>query len=211
MNILILNQFITRSITFQDEVISIVKQLTFENSMSNYVVLQSGELALENVQAALILFDKGFYHSGIILIRSQFENLVRGVWLLHAASDTWIEKFSQPLTSETEKISNTGPMLAEMLKELDAISSPPVLIVQQLKKYQQVTWKALCSYSHGGLHPLSRTVSGYPPALIYDVVRNSNAIVALTLQLFCVFTADKRNMSLVKKIHEKYFDCIPIE
>jgi hypothetical protein len=45
---------------------------------------------------------------------------VSGVWLVHAASDAWVDKLGEPLTVQSAKRANEGPMLADMLKELNA-------------------------------------------------------------------------------------------
>lgn len=45
---------------------------------------------------------------------------MRGIWLRYAASDAWVEKLSEPLTLENAKRANEGPMLAEMLKQLES-------------------------------------------------------------------------------------------
>lgn len=165
---------------------------------------------MEHAAGALILISHGFYPSAFTLMRPQYESLVRGIWLLYAASDTWVEKLSEPLTVESAKRANEGLMLAEMLKELEKSSTAPGPIVEQLKQYRDVTWKAMNSYAHGGLHPLSRTLAGYPVQLTYDVVRNSNAIVALATQLIAILTGDSRNMKHVRRFHVEYSDCLPI-
>lgn len=66
------------------------------------------------------------------------------------------------------------------------------------------------SYAHGGLHPLARTVTGYPEELTYDVVRNSNAVVALTTQLASILSGDSRNMDPVRRFHVEFADCLPV-
>lgn len=143
-------------------------------------------------------------------MRSQYESLVRGIWLLHAANDTWIEKLSESLTLESAKHANEGLMLSAMLSELENNGDSPELIVEELKKYRDVAWKVLNSYVHGGLHPLSRTLAGYPAELTYNVVRNSNAVVALTTQLLSILSGDPRKMEPARRFHVEYSDCLPI-
>lgn len=181
----------------------------FEDSRS-LVSFQAGLLSLEHATAAFVLINSNLLPSAYALMRPQYESLVRGIWLLHAASDSWVEKFGEPLTLETARRANEGPMLAEMLKGLEASSTAPQGIVGQLKEYRDVTLKALNSYAHGGLHPLARTVSGYPAQLSYDVVRNSNAVVALTTQLLSILTGNHRQMEPVRKLHVEFADCLPI-
>ena len=174
------------------------------------IAFQSGLLSLEHAVSALVLFEQGLFSSAIALTRPQFESLVRGIWLLHAASDNWVNKLSEPLTMESAKRANEGEGLVEMLKQLEANPTAPAAIVAQLREYKEVTWKAMNSYAHGGLHPLSRKITGYPAQLIYDVIRNSNAIVALTAQLQSILTGMPENMGPVRQMHRDFVDVLPI-
>ena len=97
-----------------------------------------------------------------------------------------------------------------MLKQLEANPDAPAGIVAQLREYKEVTWKAMNSYAHGGLHPLSRTMSGYPAQLIYDVIRNANAVVALTAQLLAIISGNPENMAPVRQMHTDFMDILPI-
>lgn len=205
-----LKVLLERSDEFQANVHEFAAGLIPSDGKRYLVALQAGLLSLEHAEGALVLISQGLYPSAFTLMRPQYESLVRGIWLLHTASDTWVEKLSEPLTVESAKRANEGLMLAEMLKELEKSSTAPAVIVEQLKQYRDVTWKPMNSYAHGGLHPLSRTLAGYPAQLTYDVVRNSNAIVALATQLIAILTGDPRNMARVKRFHVEYSDCLPI-
>ena len=173
------------------------------------IAFQAGLLSLEHAAGVVALLQVDLFPSAYALMRPQYESLVRGIWLLHAASAAWIEKISEPLTQDSAKRANEGPMLAEMLKGLEASDTALQPIVEQLKAYRDVTWKALNSYAHGGLHPLARIRTGYPAQLSYDVVRNSNAVVALTTQLLSILTGDPRHMEVVRSLHVAYADCLP--
>lgn len=97
-----------------------------------------------------------------------------------------------------------------MFKDLDASKAAPAHIVAQLKEYRDVTWKALNSYAHGGLHPLARVVTGYPPQLTFHTLRNSNAVLALTAQLLSLLTYDAGAIEPVRRMHAEFADCLPI-
>lgn len=97
-----------------------------------------------------------------------------------------------------------------MLKQLEANPDTPRHIVAQLREYKDATWKAMNSYAHGGLHPLSRTISGYPPQLIYDITRNVNGATALTTQLLSILTGTPDAMAPVRRLHESFMDILPI-
>lgn len=199
-----------RTATFHEAVQTHVSSLFPVEDRRTIVAFQAGVLSLEHAIGAVALIDIELLASAYALMRPQYESLVRGIWLLHAASENWVEKLGEPLTVEAAKRANEGPMLAEMLKNLEASSTAPQFIVGQLQEYRDTTWKALNSYAHGGLHPLARTATGYPAQLTFDVVRNSNAIVALTTQLLSILTGDPSQMEFVRRLHVDFSDCLPI-
>lgn len=203
-------QLVERTAAFHERVQQHVETLTPYPDLRFITAFQSGLLSLEHAVSALVLFEQGLFSSAIALTRPQFESLVRGVWLLHAASENWVTKLSEPLTMESAKRANEGEGLAEMLKQLEANPDAPAGIVAQLREFKEVAWKAMSSYTHGGLHPLSRTMSGYPAQLIYDVIRNGNAVVALSAQLLAILSGNPQNMAPVRQMHTDFMDILPI-
>lgn len=203
-------QLIERTATFHERVQQHVQTLTPYPDVRFITAFQSGLLSLEHAVSALVLFEQGLFSSAIALTRPQFESLVRGIWLLHAASENWVTKLSEPLTMESAKRANEGEGLAEMLKQLEANPDAPAGIVAQLREFKEVAWKAMSSYTHGGSHPLSRTMSGYPAQLIYDVIRNGNAVVALSAQLLAILSGNPQNMAPVRQMHTDFMDILPI-
>lgn len=205
-----LEKLINRSLEFHQEVHDHVDALEPAADPRAEIAFDSGFLALEHGTAALQLIETGWTSSAFALMRPQFESLVRGIWLVHAASDLWVTKLSQPLTLAAQQQANEGPMMAEMLKQLEAAPGAPKPIVGQLKEYRDVAWKVLNSFNHGGIHALSKNVSGYSPQLVYDALRNSNAVMSLTTQLMSIMTGDESNMIPVRRFHEDFADCLPI-
>jgi hypothetical protein len=205
-----LNSLLDRTAEFVEAVHAHVATLTPAENARAEVAFQAGLLSLEHGTAAFALIEQRFLPSAYTLMRPQYECLVRGVWLVHAASDTWVDKLGEPLTVQSAKRANEGPMLADMLKELDAAPDSPKPIIAQLKEYRDVAWKAMNSYNHGGIHPLSRVLTGYPPQLTYNVVRSSNAVMGLATQLVSIATGDLSRMGPVRKLHVTYADCLPL-
>ena len=205
-----LDALLRRTGEFQDAVHAHVGNLVPGQGARYLVAFQAGVLSLEHATGALVPASNGLFPSAYTLMRPQYESLVRGVWLLHVASESWVEKLSEPLTLESANRANEGPMLAEIFKQLDDDRRAPKGLVEQLKQYRNVTWKAMNSYAHGGLHPLSRTLTGYPAQLTFDILRNSNAIVAITMQLAAILSGDPRNMEPVRSLYIKFADCLPI-
>jgi len=164
-------------------------------------------ISLEHADAVLVLADVGTYASALALFRVQYEALVRGVWLLYAASDGWVEKLSAPLNTETARKGNEGPMLSKMLEELDGKTPPAV--VQQLSEFKTYSWKALSSYVHVGLHPLTRTVEGYPAVLVEQMLRQSNGLALMATMLLTILSGDPKQEGKVAKLQAEFMSCCP--
>ena len=205
-----LETLIERSFQLQEAVYRHVEQITPCDDLRASIAFDSGSLSLEHASSILGLIDSGRMNSAMALMRPQFETLVRGIWLAHAASDLWVEKLAQPLTLNSEKQANEGPMLAEMLKQLEASPDSPRFIVDQLKEFKAVMWKPLSGFTHGGIHPLSRQVTGYSPQLVFDALRNSNGVLSLTTQLLSLMTGDATRMGPVRQMHQEFSDCLPL-
>lgn len=92
-------------------------------------------------QCIYISFEHGLGVSGLlssnlptqamILLRSQFEAVVRAYWLLFLASNHQISKLQFSYTFEEQFESDTCPMISEMLDKLGAANLPaqPIILV----------------------------------------------------------------------------------
>ena len=202
--------FLERNGQFHQRVAGHLAQLEAYPDQRFDLALKSALLSAAHGEAAFVLVSGGLHAPGYTLLRPQFETLVRGVWLMHAASNTWIEKLSRPLNKETAEAAKDALMVAEMLKGLRKSETAPSGLLDQIETCRNVMWKALNSYNHGGFHPLARFQTGYPRQLSYDVLRNSNAMLAITSQLAAIVTGDPRNMVPVRTLHTDFADCLPI-
>lgn len=171
------------------------------------LAFQSALLSMEHATAALLLVQNEMEASGMALLRPQFESLVRALWLMYAATATQVEKLSMPLTIESARRGDDLPMLSEMLKRLEGVPEAPAHIVTPLQEYKEVTWKALNSFTHGGIHPLSKFVTGYPPKLVFDTLCNSNGIFMMAAQLLCITTGVPENQFYWRKLVNEFTDC----
>lgn len=202
--------FLERNGQFHERVAENLSQLNPYPEQRYDLAMKSALLSIEHGTAAFALISGQLFAPGYTLLRTQFETLVRGIWFMYSASDAWIEKLNRPLTAEAAETSRDALMLAEMLKGLRASESVPSGLLDQLEACRDVMWKALNSYTHGGFHPLARFETGYPPRLSYDVLRNSNAMVALASQLAAIVTGDRQAMIPVRRLHTEFSDCLPI-
>lgn len=202
--------FLERNGQFHERVAENLSQLAPYPDRRYDLAMKSALLSVEHAAAAFVLVSGQFHAPGYTLLRTQFETLVRGIWFMYAASDVWIEKLSRPLTVETAEAAKDTLMVDKMMKGLRSSETAPAAVLVQLDACRDVIWKALNSYSHGGFHPLARLATGYPPRLSYDVLRNSNAMVAIASQLAAILTGDRHAMNPVRTLHTEFADCLPI-
>ncbi len=164
-------------------------------------------ISLEHAVGIRTLMAGCGFTSTFALFRVQYEALTRGFWLLYGASEGWVEKLSAPLTTENAKKANEGPMLAKMLEELEG--KAPDVVMSQLNEFKEYSWKALSSYIHVGLHPLTRKAEGYPIGLIEQVLRQSNGLALMGAMLLTMLSGDPRQQGKVAALQREFAGCCP--
>jgi len=110
-------------------------------------------LTLDHARAICNLIKIGVPASAFALLRVAFESYIRGAWIHHCASDKQVETFYK----------NKGIKENPNAKEIDfeklvqqveqATGSPAYLSAIKTK-----SWKALNSYTHSGMHQISRYI-----------------------------------------------------
>lgn len=203
----VLPQTLERSQELHQAVHRLIGNFEHPSGLRSELAFQCGLLSLEHALAAMLLMTNELPATALAQFRPQYESLVRGVWLMYAATDSQVEKLALPLTEETAKRGDDLPMLADMLKQLEKAEQAPRHIVIQLKGYKDTTWKALNSYAHGGMHPLSRYVTGYPPQLLHDSLCNSNGVLMIATQLLSVLTDNPEHQIQWRRLVYEYADC----
>ena len=136
-----------------------------------------------------------------------FETLIRAMWALYAASDNDIERLAADLSIEAESKANRSPLLNDMIKKLEG--KAPKHAYDMAIGYKDTSWKALNSYVHGGIHPISRFSSGYPDELISQVQRNVNGVSTMVAMMIAILTGSQDLANNISKIQHQFADCLP--
>lgn len=202
-----MDDFIDRSDELHIHILSLIEGVPAFTGIRYEVALVACGMALEHALSLRLLVRTSCYTSALSLMRLQYEALTRGVWLLYGATDLQVETLASPLTLETEKSAKKMPMFKDMLDLI--VKTAPPQASRMLMGFKDVNYHAMNSYVHSGIHPLRRHVEGYPAGLIEDVLRNSNGLNVMTLQLGVVLTGDQRYAGSVKAIQEKYHQILP--
>ncbi|AZQ84263.1 hypothetical protein EKO29_09665 [Colwellia sp. Arc7-635] len=164
-------------------------------------------VALEHSVSLRQLVLHGNYTTAIGVMRLQFEAAARATWLHYAASDTAIDKMTRILSADNANADNSLPMVSEMIKKLG--KKAPKQAVAMLTEFKDISYKALSSYIHGGIHALQRHGSGYPEELLENVIKSSNGLLTMTAMMAAILTGNKVIAKDISSIQRRHEDCLP--
>ena len=121
-------------------------------------------------------------------LRSQFEALVRSIWLFHCATESQVSRLNKAdLSLETQQGAKNIPQASEMLVDLEKLPHLKPLTMA-LREFRDCAWKPLNSFVHSGIHAVHRTRFGAPPQLIDQTFRISNGFCMLAYNHLAVLT-----------------------
>lgn len=198
-----------RSELLLQNIVEIIDRPPYDCSARIVVSGNLCQMAVEHAAAFRTLAENRMFASSFVVLRAQFEATLRAVWALYAATDAHIERISARLAPETEQFAKNLPQVQEML---DALAKLPVAQVpySALSEFKGSAWRALNSYTHGGIHPLSRMADGYPLELVLGNVKVSNGLAMLGAMHFCVLTGIPHLQKALTPLHDRFGDCLPV-
>ncbi|HDX9008350.1 TPA: hypothetical protein RQO53_000740 [Aeromonas dhakensis] len=141
-------------------------------------------------------------------LRSQYEALVRSVWVLYCATDLQVEKLDAVLNAESQQASKNIPTVNAMLGELDKIPQVKNLLVS-LYEFKDSSWLPLNSFVHSGIHAVFWTKYKVPPELIEQSFRISNGLNVIAFQGMGILTGRPTIQQEIFSVVAHYSDCLP--
>jgi len=198
-----------RSELLLQNIVEVIDRPAYDGSARFVVSGNLCQMAIEHAAAFRTLAQNRMFASSFVVLRAQFEGTLRAVWALYAATDGHIERISARLAPETEHSAKNLPQVQEML---DALAKVHVAQVpySALSEFKGSAWRALNSYTHGGIHPLSRMADGYPLEFVLGNVRVSNALAMLAAMQVCVLTGVPHLQKALTALHQRFDDCLPL-
>ena len=166
-------------------------------------------VSLEHAESFKILLASRNFTSAIGLLRLQFESLVRGMWVLYAASDSAVSKLTAELNERNVKRAENLPMLSEMIKRLE--EKAPKNAIDPILEFKKYSWKPLSGYVHGGLHAIDRHSKGYPLGILEQALKASNGVNGMVATLAAVQTGRQDLIKDVYREFETFSDCFQME
>lgn len=164
-------------------------------------------LSLEHWHSVRRLLADGLMSSALVVHRSQFEAILRSVWLTYAASEADVAKLATVLDLETEQAAKNLSQAQQMMAAL--AKSGPKEAHAALARFKDNSWKALNSYAHAGIHPLRRHADGYPVELVFGVLRNSNGLGVLSGMQAVVLSGAQPLQRQVLALAARHSACMP--
>ncbi|WP_420841620.1 DUF6988 family protein [Halioglobus maricola] len=185
-----------------------VIQLPLANSSERLQVSDvAASLSLEYWESVRLLLRDDLLPSAVVLHRAQFEAITRSLWLAYAASDTQVSKLTVHLSFESEQAAKNMPQVMKMMESLE--KSGPHEAFSALARFKDNSWKALNSYAHAGVHPISRHRDGYPTELLQDVLRNANGLALISCMHAVVLSGQQTLQRDLLQIAAEYPECMP--
>ena len=165
-------------------------------------------LAFEHWHSVRLLLQVGLLSSALAVHRSQFEAILRSVWLTYAASDSDILKLTASLDLDSEQAAKNIAQTQNMMEAL--AKSGPKEAYAALARFKDNSWKALNSYAHAGIHPLRRHADGYAEALALSVLCNANGLGVLSGMQAAVLSGAQPLQRDVLNLAAKHPTCMPL-
>lgn len=135
--------------------------------------------SLEMARSVRVLCSENQLLGATVCLRSQFESIVRSVWVLHCANDHQVARlWTDELTNETTQGAKNLPLVGRMLDDMERCPNLANLLVA-LNEFKTSAWQPLNSFVHAGLHAVIHTKFGWPDTLVDQTFRISNGICVL--------------------------------
>lgn len=145
--------------------------------------------------------------SAAVVQRSQFEAIVRSIWLLNVASNDQVLKLSMDLNEDSERSAKNIPLANDMLNALATGADKNAY--DALMRFKDNSWNALNSFVHSGIHAIYRHKAGYPENLAIDVLRNSNGLAVLAGMQYSILSGFQNLQKSILELAEKHSRCMP--
>ena len=206
-----MDRMLQRSDELYEKLLDLLDDTEFDGSPRGEAAFGMCVVALEHGTALRALMAIGLPNSAVSLMRLQFEALTRAMWLIYAANDHAIAKLLAPLTLKTEQAAKNLPSVSEMIDQLGKRvgRGVPIAAHQMLVQFKDVSWRAMNSFVHGGIHPLRRSVEGFPVHLALQILRNSNGLTTMNGMALAILTGDEAIAKPMSKIQPEFADCLP--
>ncbi len=202
-----LQNLLHRTIDLHDALATAVGESVHVGNRRDLLAQGTTSVVHEHGFAILALVREGQLASAAVLLRAQFEALVRALWLHYCAEDTWIERYFAAVQAEPRKDPNIARGMEEMLGDLE--SGAPARITQLLRPLKTAAWGPLNSFVHSGVHAIVHQHLGPTPDFAVPTLLNSNGLTGMAAMLTAVMSGEPERVHAVASAQHAHLDCLP--
>jgi hypothetical protein len=164
-------------------------------------------LSLTHGTSVRTLVREGLPESATVVLRAQYETVLRAVWALYAASDIHVARLSSELASKGQEVAVGLPQPKDMLEALPG--KAPDLACRLLETFRHTTLPMLNPFARTGVHAVRRHGPGYPVELVGALVRHSNGLSLIGAMQAAVLTGDQTVVQRVGQHQAEFAECLP--
>ncbi|RUO74106.1 hypothetical protein CWI80_01735 [Pseudidiomarina sediminum] len=197
---------VTRVQQLFSELYDVIEGLNHQSSKRIDVSLALSYNVLQLNQSIFVLAQQKHFVAGAVLLRAQFESIVRSVWAFHVATDDQVKKLSPPLETLMDSSSSKLPMLSKMLEQLDESPHLAHLMVS-LREFKGSSWSFLNSFVHSGHQSVVWTQLSVPEQLYEQLLKGSNNIALLAFINIGLLSGVEGIQKRIHSVAAKYPDC----
>lgn len=203
-----LTELIRQSALLLKDMREMVNHPLYDGSARIRLCYEFAVLSVEHSIAVRCLLAASIMPSAPILLRCQYESLLRAMWVLYCAPEGDIDRLGASLMEGPHQANAHMLQASKMLDQLEKI---PIVAgaLNSLREFQEYSWKPLNSYVHAGDHPLWRQATGYPPALAISVLKQSNALMMVAGMQLAILTGIPGVQRTLLPLNDRYRDCLP--
>lgn len=146
----------------------------------------------------------------MILLRSQFEAVVRAYWLLFLATNHQVSKLNFSYTFEEQFQSDTCPMVGEMIEALKKANLDAKPIIDHFNDFKKYHLKQLNSFVHTGKQSFTRDVMGFNENMLLTLMKQSNNLITVAAQIMLKHSVPDKQ-KFIHYLIEKYRQCFYLD
>ena len=202
-----LAQVLQASIAYYAELESVLGEKYEVTSHRDLLTQGTIGTVFEHGISIIVLVEANHLTSASVLLRAQFEALVRAFWLHYVADDAWIQNYFAKVQAAPRKDPNISRSMDDMLKDLADKADPA--IARRLVPLKEGAWGPLNSYVHTGIHPIVQQHVGYSLDFAIPTLRNSNGLTGMVALLAAELSGHPPTIMAVVGIQHAHPDCLP--
>lgn len=187
----------------------VVDRPFFDNSEKLQLSVVLAESSLDFAFSVRLLCLNGQLLGASACLRSQFEALMRSVWIYHCANDDQVSRLNAKVQSaESQQGAKNIPQAREMLADLE--KHPNLLaLTTALREFRDCAWAPLNSFVHSGVHAVHRVRFGAPPPLLSQTFRISNGFCMLIYNHLAVLTGSPGLQQEIMAATSRFLNVLP--